>query len=89
MNAPLNRIMYAIREAKISEKDRIVLYEPEQLMVNGKEAVHSAIKAHINDIAKFVRDNKRCMEYFKNHKIIQKNIQYFHHLNTNQLSWCR
>lgn len=75
MNAPLNRIMYAIREAKISEKDRIVLYEPEQLMVNGKEAVHSAIKAHINDIAKFVRDNKRCMEYFKNHKIIQKNIQ--------------
>lgn len=75
MNAPLNRILYAIREAKITDKDRIVLYEPEDLMVNGKEAVHSAIKAHINDIAKFVRENKKCMQYFKNHKIIQKEIQ--------------
>lgn len=75
MNAPLNRILYAIREAKITDKDRIVLYEPEELMVNGKEAVHSAIKAHINDIAKFVRENKKCMQYFKNHKIIQKEIQ--------------
>lgn len=75
MNAPINRIIYAIREAKITDKDRIVLYEPDQLMVNGKEAVHSAIKAHINDIAKFVRENNACIARIKDLNFLQKNIQ--------------
>lgn len=75
MNGPINRIIYAIREAKITDKQRIVLYEPDQLMVNGKEAVHSAIKAHINDIAKFVKENKACVARIKDLKFLQKNIQ--------------
>ena len=75
MNGPINRIIYAIREANITNKQRIVLYEPDQLMVNGKEAVHSAIKAHINDIAKFVKENNACIARIKNLSFIQKNIQ--------------
>lgn len=75
LNAPLNRMIKILKNADITDSTDIKIFTDEELEVNGRVAVHSAIAEHMQKLAKWARENQKCMQAIKNSNFIQAEIQ--------------
>ena len=77
-NAPLNRLIQSIKNAKISRDSKIDLSNPSLDLVDPDVATKSAITEHMNNLANWVKNNKHCESKIRSSTFmnsIQANIQ--------------
>lgn len=72
-NAPLNRLITVLKNANIKAESNIADTITE--IAADKTAMTSAITANINDLKKWLKENKHCAHKIKNPGFIQSNIQ--------------
>lgn len=66
-NAPLNRLIGALKNAKIGSES--------ELLVDEKTAISSAMSAHIKQLADWMKKNEACKKAISNPAFLQENIQ--------------